>query len=102
MKKFPIIPVQTDWIGFRGGLDVMTPAMAKGPGFARLAMNFEHDINGGYNTVAGYERFDGREKPSDASYSVLQCEISGSIAVGDTLTDDAGTAIGLIIALTSP
>jgi hypothetical protein len=103
MKRFPNIPVNTDWIAFRGGLDLMTPAMSKGPGFCRDAMNFEHDINGGYVTIEGYERFDGHTPaPSEMTYATLQCEIFGSVAVGQTLTDESGTVSGLIIAITTP
>jgi len=36
------------------------------------------------------------------TYATLQCEIFGSVAVGQTLTDESGTVSGLIIAITTP
>ena len=58
---------------------------------------------GGYVTIEGYERFDGHTPaPSEMTYATLQCEIFGSVAVGQTLTDESGTVSGLIIAITTP
>lgn len=54
---------------FNGGLDVVTPALSVDPGFLLAATNFEPWFNGGYRRIDGYERFDGRFKPSQATFS---------------------------------
>ena len=87
------------YIKLIGGLDESTPPYERAPGLARIAQNFEADINGGYVTIAGYERFDGLPKPSAAAYIIVLATISGSPAVGNTLTGDTSAATGVIIAL---
>lgn len=99
MKQLPQVPVIPEFIAFNGGLDTVTPPLSMPPGFLREAQNFEQDINGGYSRVMGYERCDGRSSPSEQTYSVLICTITGSVSVGDILTDDAGTSYGTVIAL---
>lgn len=93
------MPVDTDYIKFAGGLDLVTAPLARKPGVARVAQNFEAEILGGYRRVAGYERFDGRVKPSDASYSIISATITTVPALGDTLTGATSAATGIIIAL---
>lgn len=91
--------VDPDHVRMFGGLDQMTPPMERKPGTIRLMQNFECDLNGGYTTSQGYERFDGRAKPSAAQYAILSATITGSAAVGNTLTGVTSAATGVIIAL---
>lgn len=84
-----------------GGLDVQTPPFQMKPGLCRAAQNFECSIYGGYRRVAGYERFNGRAKPSDAIYTILNATLITGGAVGNTLTGATSGATGKIIALTS-
>lgn len=84
-----------------GGLDVMTPPFQMKPGVCRSAQNFECSMFGGYRRIAGYERRDGRAKPSDASYSLLAATSITGGAVGDTLTGSTSGATGKIIAITA-
>ena len=100
--KLPNVPIRQDWIAFKGGLDTTTPAMSKPPGTVIAAQNFEQDVNGGYNTIQGYERFDGRARPSDAQYATLSCLITTTVNVGDIVTDVTGTIFGTVIAVTTP
>lgn len=95
------VPVKAEYTAFNGGLDTTTPPLNLPPGFCRRAQNYEQDLNGGYRRIDGYERFDGRTKPSDAQYSILTCTLSGSVLVGDTVTDDATTSTAKVIAITS-
>lgn len=99
MRKLPPVEVKTEFIPFAGGFDVVTPALSVPSGYLREAQNYEHNINGGYDSITGYERFDGRVRPSDALYSVLAVSITGTVVVGDVLTDNAGTSFGTVIAL---
>lgn len=84
---------------FGGGLDIETPPFSLKPGFCRSAQNFYQSIYGGYTRTAGYERFDGRAKPSDATYTILAATITGAPAVGNTLVGATSGATGYIIAL---
>lgn len=86
-------------IEFTGGYDVDTAPIKMLPGTCREAQNFVEDIDGGYYTVPGYERYDGQAKPSDAAYATLVVAITGTVAVDDVLTDAAGTSYGTVIAL---
>lgn len=90
--------VQYELIRLGGGLDQVTPTLTLPPGFARNAANFECNVNGGYTRVAGYERFDGRAKPSDALYNILTCALTGTASVGDTVTGMTSAATGKVIA----
>ena len=88
-----------DEIELRGGLDLLTPTRKLRSGMARDALNFEQSINGGYSRVAGYERYDGRPAPSAASYLILMANISGAIAVGDTMAGVTSGATGVVISV---
>lgn len=99
MKALPRVPVTPEFIAFNGGLDTVSPPLSIDPGLLRTCQNFEQDINGGYARVMGYERLDGRVSPSDQTYAVLTCTITGTVNVGDILTDNAGTSYGTVIAL---
>lgn len=91
--------IRPGYIKLAGGLDQTTSPYEQAPGLARTAQNFEAVLTGGYATVAGYERYDGRAKPSDAAYSIVLATITGSAAVGNTVTGVTSSATGVIIAL---
>lgn len=93
--------IETGYIKPFGGLDENTPTYERKPGVVRSAQNFEADLNGGYSMVEGYERFDGRTAPSSASYTMISATITGTVAVGDTLTGNTSAATGKVIAITS-
>ncbi len=101
-KPLPNVPTRSKWVAFSGGLDTDTPAMQKAPGTLISSQNFEHGVNGGYNTIEGYERFDGQFKPSDAEYAVLDCLLTQEVSVGQEITDSTGLILGTVIALTVP
>ena len=86
-----------DFMPFKGGYDEITPPYSMPPGMLRDSENFEVGINGGYNRVQGYERFDGRAKPSDASYSIMNITISGSFSIGDTVTGATSGATAVVV-----
>ena len=99
LKKLPQVQVKTEFIPFDGGLDIVTPSFTANPSTCRNAINIIQDINGGYSPVFGYERFDGKPKPSAAVYAVLNVTLTGALAVSDVLTDDVGTSFGTVIAI---
>ena len=101
MMPLQSVPVKVEYTAFNGGLDTTTPPLNVLPGFCRRAQNYEQDLNGGYRRIDGYERFDGRPAPSDALYYILTCTLTGSVSVGDTVTDNATTSTAKVIAITN-
>lgn len=93
--QFP--KVQYEQVVFGGGLDLNTPTLALKPGFMRRGINFECMPTGGYGRVAGYERFDGHASPSGAVVFVLAVTITGTIAVGDTITGNTSAATAKVV-----
>src|SRR5690606_16663624 len=63
------------------------------------AINYEIAVEDGYRDITGYERFDGRPRPSDASFSIIDVTITGEIIVGDTVEGADSGATGLVIAI---
>lgn len=86
-------------IKLTGGLDEVTSPYERKPGVLRTSQNFEVGVVGGYSTIEGYERFDGRAKPSAATYIIVLATITGSASLGDTVTGVTSAATGVIIAL---
>ena len=66
----------------------------------RDVQNFEVSPTGGYTRVGGYERFDGRTKPSTATYTIVQVSTFLTVpSTGQTLTGSSPGATGIIIAI---
>lgn len=57
--------------GLFGGLDLVTPPLVVPPGKVLSSKNYEPADEGGYRRITGYERYDGRPSPSDATYWIL-------------------------------
>lgn len=100
-RQLPIPATISRYWEFRGGLDQTSPTISMPPGRLRSSSNVEVGTNGAYQVTAGYECFDGRSKPSDATYSIIEATITGSYATGDTLTGATSGATSVIIAATS-
>ena len=90
-------PIQSSFYEMKGGLDLVTPAIELAPGFCIDSQNYEPEISGGYRRIDGYERFDGRASPSEASYYVISVSLSGSVAVGNTITGVTSAATGKVL-----
>lgn len=89
-----------DRLGFvpcKGGCDFVTPISLQKPGLLRICMNMEIGVNGGYETSQGYEAYDGRAAPSDATYTVLPANITGTVVAGNTVTGATSAATGTVI-----
>lgn len=86
---------------FKGGLDLVTPPVTVPEGRLLACLNFEPWIDGGYRRIAGYERFDGRPKPSDATWTTLRLAAPIStdpeVVVGDVVSGQTSSATGEII-----
>ena len=99
MIRMQAAEVRYDDIQLVGGLDQVTPNLSLVPGVVRRALNFECSINGGYTRISGYERFDGRVKPSDATYVALTVATPELVALGVTLTGSLSGSTGKVIAV---
>lgn len=99
--RLPRSKINSEFIQFKGGLDVTTPMLSAYPGTCRDSQNFVQDIDGGYKPYQGYERYDGQASPSVAAYAILEATGIQSVTLGDTLTGDTSGATGIIIAVTS-
>lgn len=95
--RFP--PVQADYFALSGGLDLVTPPFQIAPGFLRESQNYEIGVNGGYRRCDGYNRFDGRPAPDAATYYIIPATITGTVAVGNTITGLTSSATGKVIAV---
>lgn len=87
----------SEFIPFAGGLDITSPPITIPPGYARVAKNYEEDVNGGYISLTGYEAFDGRAAPSAATWTTLPHLGSGSVAIGSTITGATSGATAVVI-----
>lgn len=87
----------TNTILLRGGLNVVTPAIAVPPGMAIAASNYVSDVRG-YSRTTGYERYDGRLRPSSANYWILNFDAgSAAVTTGQTVTGLTSGATGLVL-----
>lgn len=89
---------KSSYFAFDGGLDQVSPPITIAQGVARSCRNYERNVNGGYTRVKGYERFDGHTKPSTAVYHSLAVTVTGSYAVGNSITGATSGATAVIIA----
>jgi hypothetical protein len=96
-STFP--PVKQAYLPFKTGLNLLTPGWEVNPGTLRDAKNYEIAIEDGYQDVAGYERFDGNDKPSAQTYAILDVTITGEYSVGDTVTGATSSATAVVLAV---
>lgn len=82
---------------FDGGLDTNSAALAVPPGALISGMNYE-PLAEGYARVQGYERFDGRQAPSKATFWTLPFSAGQSpIVAGDTVTGASSGAAAVLL-----
>jgi len=95
--RIPQKQTSTDYIKFFGGLDLETPVLSIKPGNALEAINYEPGVKGGYRRIDGYERFDGRAAPSDATYLFMGVSYSDLVMVNYLLTGATSGATGTVV-----
>lgn len=89
--------VQQEYFPLGGGLDLVSPQIALNPGVLFDAQNYEPDATGGYSRIDGYERFDGRTSPTAAGYWLMEANITGALAVGNTITGLTSSATAKVL-----
>ena len=97
--RFP--SVQTKYYQFGGGLDQVSPPLTMPEGFTIKASNVEVGTYGGYSRIKGYERYDGQTNPSSAQYNSIPVTVTGSYAIGNTITGVTSGATAVLIAATA-
>lgn len=90
---------RTQYFPLEGGLDIVTPALSIPPGRAIGMVNFEPWYQGGYRRIPGYERFDGRPKPSDATFDGFDVDDVTGLVLRDVITGDTSGATGILIGI---
>lgn len=91
--------IKDGYMPFRGGLNQETSPWEMPIGELQASENYEEAIQGGYIDIEGFERFDGRPAPSDASYATYPVTISGSVEVDDTITGAVSGATAVVVAV---
>lgn len=81
----------SDYFPFEGGLNLVDTPLKLQPGQVLAAKNYEPGIRGGYRSLMGYERYDGRLEPSQADYWLVEYEDATQLAeVGQVLNQASG------------
>lgn len=89
---------QTAYFPLAGGLDLATPPLRMPPGTLIDAINYECHPEGGYKRLQGYERFNGKPKPSEASYWLLYFDTgTAEMSAGNTVTGGTSAATGEVL-----
>lgn len=84
----------------KGGENLIAPTLSIEPGELLFSENYEPDTLGRYRRIDGYERFDGRPKPSEASYWLLAFDAGDILpSVGDKIVGDDSGATAILIAI---
>ena len=100
--KIPKTTVKSEYIRFRGGLDLESPALSVDPGALLKGMNYMVGTEGGYERIDGYERYSGQPAPSAAVYYYAPCTFTdGGPAVGNTITGATSGSTGVVISVGS-
>jgi len=85
---------QTAFFSLQGGLDLVTPAIQTPSGRMIAGYNYEPGPRG-YKRVDGYERYDGRPEPQNATYYLLNFDAgTAAITEGQTVTGATSGATG--------
>jgi hypothetical protein len=92
---------KTTFYPLKGGLNQMSPAITLPPGMVFDAQNYLPEISGGYRRRYGFERADGRPSPTLGNYWFMKITLTGSIAVGNTVTGGTSAATGKVLGLYS-
>lgn len=93
----------SEYFPMMGGLNTEDPPLQLRPGTLIGCLNYEAKSRGGYESLSGFERFDGRTLPSRAPYEIVNFDggTPGNYpAAGDTVTGSGGSGVVLAIVTT--
>jgi len=97
--RLPGSSLKAKYFPFEGGEILTDPALSQSPGSLLYGKNYEVYPEGGYRRIDGYERFDGKTKPSESLYWILEFN-AGTTAAVDTnvITGATSSATAELIA----
>jgi hypothetical protein len=85
-----------------GGLDQVSPALGMSAGRVRASMNYEPVVEG-YACCDGYERYDGRAAPSQATVDLLEYTAGqGGLSAGDIIIGSLSGATAVVLVNSVP
>ena len=97
-SRRPNDKVKTKYFPLKGGLNLVDAPITMPPGMVLSAINYELLTRDGYRRIDGFERYDGQESPSDASYWILDYyESLGVISEGNIVHGSSATGTILSI-----
>jgi len=82
-NAIPSNSMRVKYFPFVGGEILTDPALSQPPGSLLFGKNYEVYPEGGYRRIDGYERYDGRTKPSESLYWIIEFD-NGTTAGVDT------------------
>jgi hypothetical protein len=92
--------LKTQYFPLAGGLDAESAQLTLRPGMVTGAINYESSALEGYERIGGYERFDGRPRPSDAAYKCLRAATTFTgVTVGQAVVGATSGATAVVLAL---
>ena len=98
-SSFPSSSMRAKYFPFTGGEVLTDPALSQPAGTLLYGKNYEVYPEGGYRRIDGFERFDGKVKPSESLYWILEFN-AGTTATVDTnvITGATSSATAELIA----
>ena len=92
--------VKPQYFPLNGSLDISSAPLSINPGDSLEAVNYIPGLSSGYKSIAGYERVDGQQSPSDAAFWEVVVGTTAGFTVGDTITGANTSSSAVIIAIT--
>jgi hypothetical protein len=89
----------SDYFPFEGGLNLVDTPLKLRPGQVLAAKNYEPGIRGGYRSLMGYERYDGRLEPSTAHYWIVDYQSATTLAGVGQVLNQVGGANAVVLAV---
>jgi len=97
-SSFPASSMRAKYFPFEGGEILTDPALSQPPGSLLYGKNYEVYPEGGYRRIDGYERYDGKVKPSESLYWILEFQTgTGDVVDTDIVTGETSGATGEVI-----
>lgn len=93
---FPEVDIKNQYVKFFGGLDLESDVRSISSGALQDGMNYQPGLFGGYERIEGFERYDGRVNPSDATYYYATYTYSAAVLVGQSVTGTTSGAVGVV------
>lgn len=91
-------PKRNEYYPFKGGMNIVDPALSIPAGELIDGHNYECATRGGYRRIDGYERFDGHHLASTSKYYIMNFDAGEhEPQVGETVVGASSTASGVIL-----